>query len=62
MTFGYCFKPSVVRLATGWNELESNRLIKKNSREFFGLRLEGNGVSLGDLVFLKVGNSSCTKC
>jgi hypothetical protein len=41
MTFGYSFKPSVVGgLATGWNELESNRLINNIQRSFLP-KIEG---------------------
>jgi hypothetical protein len=38
-----------------WNELESNRLSnKKIVMDFFGYKLKGNGVSLGDLICLNV--------
>jgi hypothetical protein len=57
MTFGDCFKPSGNRLATCWNDMESNRLKKKKLKGFFGYKLKRNGVSLGNLVFLKVTNS-----
>jgi hypothetical protein len=39
MTFGYFLSPCGVKLATGWNGLESNWL-----KYFFGERLRRNGV------------------
>jgi len=41
MAFGYCFKPSVARLATGWNELESNWLKIKIIEKIFWLGIKG---------------------
>jgi hypothetical protein len=43
MTFGYFFSPCGVKLATGWNGLESNWL-----KYFLGERLRRNGVKLGN--------------
>ncbi len=54
MTFGYCFSPCVARLTTYWNELEPRGLLKKNCNGFFGYKLKGNGVSLGNLICLNV--------
>jgi hypothetical protein len=46
LTFGYYFSPCVVRLTTGWNELDPNGYTYF-CNVFVGYKLKGNGVSLG---------------
>jgi hypothetical protein len=53
MTFGYCFNPCVARLAIGWNRW-SPTSYNFFYNDFFGYKLKGNGVYLGDLICLNV--------
>jgi len=60
MTFGYYFSFCVTRLSIGWNELEPNGY-NFFFNGYFGYKLKGNGVSLGDQICLNVA-IFCYKC